>query len=56
MLYHLFEYLRTTYDFPGVGLMQYLSVRAIIAIVTSILVSLIIGKKIIRFLQKKTNW
>lgn len=53
MLYHLFEYLRTTYDFPGVGLMQYLSVRAIIAIVTSILVSLIIGKKIIRFLQKK---
>lgn len=53
MLYHLFEYLKNTIDFPGVGLMQYISVRATVAIITSILISLIIGKKIITLLQKK---
>lgn len=54
MLYHLFEYLRTAgYDFPGVGLMQYISFRAICCSVVAILTSLLIGKKIITWLQKK---
>lgn len=52
MIYHLFEYLKD-YDIPGQGLMQYLSFRAMFASVTAMLFSLFIGKKIIRFLQKK---
>ena len=54
MLYHLFEYFqRTGADFPGVGLMQYISFRAIAGSVIAILTALIFGKRIIRWLQKK---
>lgn len=52
MLYHLFEALKE-YDIPGQGLMTYLSFRAMMASVTAMLISLIIGKKIIRWLQRK---
>ena len=52
MLYHLFEALKE-YDIPGQGLMSYLSFRAMMASVTAMLISLVIGKKIIRWLQKK---
>lgn len=41
------------YDFPGKGLMNYLSFRAILASVIAILVAIFLGKKIIAFLQKK---
>ena len=41
------------YDFPGKGLMNYLSFRAILASVISILVAIFLGKKIIALLQKK---
>lgn len=54
MLYHLFEYLnRLGIDFPGSGLLQYLSVRAILCNVIAIITALIAGKKIIAVLQKK---
>ena len=54
MLYHLFEYLRNTgIDFPGSGLMHYISFRAIACAVLAILVSMWIGKKIIAKLQQK---
>ncbi len=52
MLYHLFEALKE-FDIPGQGLMTYLSFRAMMASVTAMLISLIIGKKIIRWLQRK---
>lgn len=52
MLYHLFDYLKD-WNIPGVGLMQYLSFRAIFASVTSLLFAMFIGKRIIRWLQKK---
>lgn len=52
MIYHLFEALKE-YDIPGQGLMTYLSFRAMIASVTAMLISLFIGKKIIRWLQKQ---
>ena len=52
MLYHLFEALKD-YDIPGQGLMSYLSFRAMMASVTAMVISLVIGKKIIRWLQKK---
>lgn len=52
MLYHLFEALKE-FDIPGQGLMSYLTFRAMMASVTAMLISLIIGKRIIRWLQKK---
>lgn len=52
MLYYLFTYLHEVFDFPGAGVFQYISFRAAMAIITSLLVSLIFGKKIIRILAK----
>ena len=54
MLYHLFEYLNNAgIDFPGAGLMHYISFRAISCAVIAILTSMLVGKKIIDRLQKK---
>ena len=54
MIYHLFQYLESIgADFPGIGLMHYLSFRAMLAAVTAVLVSLLAGKRIIRWLQRK---
>ena len=51
MIYHLFDLLKD-YDFPGHGLMSYLSFRAIAANIVAMLVALIAGRKIIARLQK----
>jgi len=51
MLYFLFQYLDKI-DFPGAGLFNYISFRAAIAIITSLIISMVYGKKIIRRLQK----
>ncbi|WP_339754454.1 phospho-N-acetylmuramoyl-pentapeptide-transferase [uncultured Winogradskyella sp.] len=53
MLYYLFEYLEKQFQFPGASLFQYLTFRAAIAIILSLLISTIFGKRIIRFLQKQ---
>ncbi|MDR9448154.1 MAG: phospho-N-acetylmuramoyl-pentapeptide-transferase [Psychroflexus sp.] len=53
MLYHLFEYLQSLYDIPGARLFSYLSFRASMAIIFSLLTSLVFGKKIINYLTKK---
>ncbi|MBR4882582.1 MAG: phospho-N-acetylmuramoyl-pentapeptide-transferase, partial [Bacteroidales bacterium] len=54
MLYHLFEYLNNAgIDFPGSGLMQYISFRALMSLMTALLVALYLGPKIIRKLQMK---
>ena len=54
MIYHLTEYLKSAgVDFPGLGLFSFLSFRAISAAIIALLVSLIAGKKIIRWIQKK---
>ncbi len=50
MFYHLFTYL-DTFDFPGAGMFNYISFRASMAFIMSLLVGLFIGKKIIRRLQ-----
>jgi len=52
MIYHLFDLLKDC-DFPGQGLMNYLSFRAMLATVISMVVSLVAGKRIIAKLQKK---
>ena len=54
MLYHLFDWLGSLgIDIPGAGLMHYLSFRAMLAAIISMLISFIAGGKIIRWLQKK---
>jgi phospho-N-acetylmuramoyl-pentapeptide-transferase len=54
MLYHLFEYFQShQIDFPGSGLLQYLSVRAGFASILSLFIALFVGKRIIRLLQRK---
>jgi len=52
MLYHLFDYLQKHYDLPGAGLFQSISFRAGVAMLLSLLISLVIGKYIIRWLQR----
>ncbi len=51
MLYHLFQYLQENYDIPGAGLFQYISFRAGMAIILSLLISMILGGRIIRYLH-----
>ena len=54
MLYHLFDYLsKAGIDFPGIGLMQYISFRALMALMTALLVALYAGPKIINKLRMK---
>jgi phospho-N-acetylmuramoyl-pentapeptide-transferase len=51
MLYYLFHYL-DKFDFPGAGLFNFISFRAAMAILTSLIISTLYGKTIIRKLQK----
>jgi len=53
MLYYLFRYLDDLFNLPGSGLFNYLSFRSAMAVITSLIISLIIGKRIIAILQKK---
>ncbi|MCJ7446928.1 MAG: phospho-N-acetylmuramoyl-pentapeptide-transferase [Bacteroidales bacterium] len=52
MFYYLFEYLEKL-NVPGAGVFVYISFRSAAAVITSLFISLLIGKRIIRFLQKK---
>lgn len=52
MLYYLFSYL-DQFDFPGAGMFQYISFRSAMTVITSLIISLIFGKRIINFLRKK---
>lgn len=53
MLYYLFEYLEQEYQLPGATLFQFQTFRAAMAILLSLLIATVYGKKIILFLQKK---
>ena len=53
MLYHLSHWLNQTFDVPGTGLMNYLSFRAMLAAIISMLIAFIAGNSIIKWLQKK---
>ena len=50
MLYYLFEYLDKILDVPGTGVFQYITFRSALALMLSLLLSTIYGKRIIRFL------
>ncbi len=52
MFYYLFGYLESL-DVPGAGMFQYISFRSAMALITSLVISLLFGKRIILYLQKK---
>jgi len=52
MLYYLFQYLESL-NFPGARLFTFISFRSAAAVITSLIISLLIGKRIIQYLQKK---
>ena len=51
MLYHLFDYLQDTYNMPGAGVFQYISFRASMAVILSLIISLVFGKTLIEKLR-----
>lgn len=53
MLYHLFDYLDSAFDFPGSALFSFISFRSVAAIIVSLLVAMIFGKRIINLLRRK---
>jgi phospho-N-acetylmuramoyl-pentapeptide-transferase len=53
MLYYLFEYLDKTMDVPGTGVFQYITFRSALALILSLMISTIYGKKIINFLRNQ---
>ena len=52
MLYHFFEYIDKYYNLPGAGLFQFITFRAALAIILSLIISLIFGGKIISSLKR----
>ena len=52
MLYYLFRYLDQL-DVPGAGVFNYISFRSAMAVITSLFISMLIGKKIINYLRKR---
>lgn len=53
MLYYLFDYLEKQYQLPGAGLFEFLTFRAAMSVLLSLLIAMVYGKRIILFLQKK---
>jgi len=53
MLYYLFQYLDKVMDVPGTGVFQYITFRSSLALMLSLLLSTIYGKRIIGFLSRQ---
>lgn len=53
MLYYLFTWLHDAFNIPGTGVFQYISFRAAAALITSLFISMIIGKRLINYLRAK---
>lgn len=53
MLYYLFTWLDEAFNFPGAGVFQYISFRAAMSVITSLIIMLIFGKPFIKWLRKK---
>jgi len=52
MLYYLFDYLETM-NFPGAGVFHYISFRAAMAVMISLMISMLFGKRLINILRRK---
>lgn len=53
MFYYLFDYIESNFNLPGAGLFQYISFRAGIAAVLSLIITITFGKTLINMLRKK---
>ena len=53
MLYYLFIWLHKAYKLPGAGVFEFISFRSAMAILTSLFISMIIGKRLISYLKRK---
>ena len=53
MLYYLFEILETKHNLPGASLFNYLSFRAAVSVLISLIISIVFGKRIIEYLRKR---
>lgn len=53
MLYYLFDWLHNSLNIPGAGVFQYISFRAAGTIITSLLITIVFGKKLIELLRRK---
>ncbi len=54
MLYHLFNYLNHITRLPGLGALDYISTRALLSLIVSLIISMLFGKKIINYIKKKS--
>lgn len=53
MFYYLFTWLKEAHDFPGAGVFQYISFRAALAMIVSLIITMVLGKRLIRLLHRK---
>lgn len=53
MLYYLVQFIQQHFDIPGSGLFRYISFRSAMAFIFSLIFALLVGKRIIRYLQRK---
>lgn len=53
MFYYLFTWLNDAFDFPGAGVFKYISFRAALALIFSLVISMLFGKRIISILRRK---
>ncbi len=53
MFYYLFHYLDQHFNFPGAGVFQYISFRAALALLSSLIITMVFGKRIINFIRRK---
>lgn len=54
MLYHIFEWLRTEgYQFPGISLFQFITFRVLLAVLLSLFITVVYGKRLINYLRRK---
>lgn len=53
MLYHLFDWLQANFPFPGAGVFRYITFRAVLAAIFSLLISLVFGGRIIAMLKRR---
>ncbi len=53
MFYYIFQYLEDAFHFPGAQVFQFITFRAALAVITSLIISLLFGKRWIKYLNKK---
>jgi phospho-N-acetylmuramoyl-pentapeptide-transferase len=53
MLYYLFNYLKAEFNLTGAGVFQYISFRVTMAVILSLVISMIFGKSLVNYLKRK---